>query len=100
MCKLLVTRIDYQSSFVFAEISMVLSSCRCWLLQANRTPQQSNTGQMHICGVIRPDLCQRVLQVLMRDPKHLKALFRRGRARAAMGRTEEAIQDLAQAAAM
>lgn len=43
-------------------------------------------------------------QVIMRDPQHkethLKALFRRGKARAAMGRTQEALEDLNAAAAL
>eukprot|EP00775_Hariotina_reticulata_P007506 gene7506-7716_t len=39
-------------------------------------------------------------QVLMRDPKHVKALFRRGKARAGMGRTVEALEDLTAAAAL
>jgi hypothetical protein len=41
-----------------------------------------------------------LLQVLMRDPKHVKALFRRGKARAGMGRTLEALEDLTAAAAL
>eukprot|EP00882_Tetradesmus_deserticola_P015422 GHRQ01016433.1.p1 GENE.GHRQ01016433.1~~GHRQ01016433.1.p1 ORF type:complete len:408 (+),score=180.53 GHRQ01016433.1:412-1635(+) len=39
-------------------------------------------------------------QVLVRDPKHIKALFRRGKARAGMGRTVEALEDLGAAAAL
>jgi hypothetical protein len=40
------------------------------------------------------------LQVLVRDSKHIKALFRRGKARAAMGRTVEALEDLSTAATL
>ncbi|WIA11718.1 hypothetical protein OEZ85_011813 [Tetradesmus obliquus] len=39
-------------------------------------------------------------QVLVRDPKHIKALFRRGKARAGMGRTVEALEDLSSAATL
>jgi hypothetical protein len=37
-------------------------------------------------------------QILMRHPQHVKALFRRAKARTALGRTEEALQDLNKAA--
>jgi hypothetical protein len=37
-------------------------------------------------------------QILLRHPQHVKALFRRGRARTELGRTEEALQDLVKAA--
>lgn len=36
----------------------------------------------------------------MRDAKNAKALFRRGRARGLLGRTEAALEDLTQAAAL
>lgn len=34
------------------------------------------------------------VQILLRHPKHVKALFRRAKARTALGRTEEALEDL------
>eukprot|EP00879_Flechtneria_rotunda_P005210 GHRR01005492.1.p1 GENE.GHRR01005492.1~~GHRR01005492.1.p1 ORF type:complete len:384 (+),score=144.45 GHRR01005492.1:94-1245(+) len=39
-------------------------------------------------------------QVLMREPKNVKAMFRRAKARAALARTEEAVEDLTVAAAL
>jgi hypothetical protein len=47
-------------------------------------------------GILLPSL-QTCTQVLLRDTDNAKALFRRGRARAALGQTEDAIVDLERA---
>lgn len=47
------------------------------------------TVVLHVCCGV---------QILLRHPQHVKALFRRGRARTELGRTEEALQDLVKAA--
>jgi hypothetical protein len=38
------------------------------------------------------------VQIIMRHPQHVKAYFRRAKARTGLGRTEEALQDLNKAA--
>ena len=39
-------------------------------------------------------------QIIMRHPQHVKALFRRAKARTGLGRTEEALEDLNKAAGL